>query len=106
MSFREPVTSSAAAAALPQFSQAVKYGGMMYCSGSIGIDPATDELVDGTVTDRARVALQSLKNILEAVGSSLDRVVKANIDLTSMGDFGAVNVAWDEFFTTDPKPVS
>ncbi|KAF5006312.1 hypothetical protein FDECE_7285 [Fusarium decemcellulare] len=104
MSYREPVFTPAACAPLPQFSQAVKYNGMVYCSGSIGIDPVTDELVSGTVTDRARVALQNLKAVLEAAGSSLERVVKANIFLINMKDFEAVNIAWDEFFPRDPKP--
>ncbi|CAJ0544191.1 Ff.00g034930.m01.CDS01 [Fusarium sp. VM40] len=104
MSYRQPVYTSAACAPLPQFSQAVKYNGMVYCSGSIGIDPKTDDLVPGTVTDRARMALQNLKAVLEAAGSSLDRVVKANIFLAEMKDFGDVNVAWDEFFPEDPKP--
>ncbi|RSM19629.1 hypothetical protein CDV31_001516 [Fusarium ambrosium] len=104
MSFREPVTTSAACAPLPQFSQAVKYNGMVYCSGTLGIDPTTEELVSGTVTDRARMALKNLQAVLEAAGSSMDRVVKANIFLANMKDFDAVNVAWDEFFPKDPKP--
>ncbi|KAM0425701.1 hypothetical protein ACHAPT_008948 [Fusarium lateritium] len=104
MSYREPVTTSAACAPLPQFSQAVKYNGMVYCSGTIGIDPVTDELVPGTVTDRARMALRNLQAVLEAAGSSLDRVVKANIFLANMRDFDAVNLAWDEFSPKDPKP--
>lgn len=106
MSYRQPVTTSAASAALPQFSQAVKYHGMVYCSGTLGIDPATDELVPGSITDRARVALRNLKKILEAADSNLDRVVKANIYLADMKDFAAFNVAWDEAFPQDPKPVS
>ncbi|RBR26221.1 uncharacterized protein FIESC28_01004 [Fusarium coffeatum] len=105
MSYREPVHTTAACAPLPQFSQAVKYNGTVYCSGAIGIDPATDNLIPGTVTDRARVALQNLKDVLEAAGSSLDRVVKANVFLADMKDFVAFNVAWDEFFPIDPKPV-
>ncbi|KAF4991502.1 hypothetical protein FGRMN_7776 [Fusarium graminum] len=75
MSCREPVRTTAAAVPLPQFSQAVKYNGIVYCSGSIGIDPVTDALVPGTATDRARMALQNLKAVLEAAGSSMDRVV-------------------------------
>ncbi|RSL84591.1 hypothetical protein CEP51_003811 [Fusarium floridanum] len=104
MSFREPVATSAACAPLPQFSQAVKYNGMVYCSGTLGIDPRTEELVSGTVTDRARMALKNLQAVLEAAGSGMNRVVKANIFLADMKDFDAVNVAWDEFFPKDPKP--
>ncbi|UPK95831.1 hypothetical protein LCI18_006766 [Fusarium solani-melongenae] len=94
MSYREPVVTSAACAPLPQFSQAVKFNGMVYCSGTIGIDPATDELVSGT----------NLQAVLEAAGSGMDRVVKANIFLANMKDFDAVNIAWDELFPKDPKP--
>ncbi|PNP86566.1 hypothetical protein FNYG_00268 [Fusarium nygamai] len=104
MSNLEAVYTADACAPLPQFSQAVKYNGMVYCSGSIGIDPTTDDLVAGSVTDRACMALKNLKIVLEAAGSSLDRVVKANIFLTDVNDFGAFNIAWDEFFPTEPKP--
>ncbi|RGP79418.1 endoribonuclease l-psp [Fusarium longipes] len=103
-SYREPVFTKDACAPLPQFSQAVKYNGMVYCSGAIGIDPKTNDLVSGTTTDRARVALQNLKAVLEAAGSGMERIVKANIFLTDMKNFAALNVAWDEFFPEDPKP--
>lgn len=73
MSYRTPVQTSSASEPLPQFSQAVKYNGMVYCSGTIGIDPLTDELVEGSVTDRDRVALQSLKAVLEAAWIALSR---------------------------------
>ncbi|KAF5683774.1 endoribonuclease L-PSP [Fusarium circinatum] len=106
MSKFEAVYTVDACAPLPQFSQAVKYNGMVYCSGSLGIDPATDDLVPGSVADRARMALQNLKVVLEAAGSSLDRVVKANVFLTDMKDFDAFNIAWDEFSPNEPKPVS
>ncbi|KAH6957490.1 Endoribonuclease L-PSP/chorismate mutase-like protein [Fusarium avenaceum] len=102
--FREAVYTPAAAAPLPQFSQAVKYNGMVYCSGTIGIDLETNELVSGTVTDRARMVLQNLNAVLEALGSNLERVVKANMFLIDMHDFDAFNIAWDEFFPDEPKP--
>ncbi|KAK3689877.1 putative brt1 protein [Podospora appendiculata] len=89
---------------LPQFSQAVKYNGLVYCSGNIGLDPITQNPVEGTVKDRARQALKNLSAVLEAAGSSLNRVIKVNIFLTSMADFAAVNEAYDEFITTQPKP--
>ncbi|PYH83137.1 Endoribonuclease L-PSP [Aspergillus uvarum CBS 121591] len=104
MSYREPVYTSEACAPLPQFSQAIKYNGLVYCSGTVGTDPVTDELVPGTVTNRARMALRNLQAVLEAAGSSLDRVVKANVFLTDMNDFERLNIAWDEFFPVDPKP--
>jgi 2-iminobutanoate/2-iminopropanoate deaminase len=106
MSFRTAVSTPNSPVPLPQFSQAVKYNNMIYCSGNIGLDPKTNQLVSGTVTDRTRQALCNLSAILEAGGSSLDRVVKANIFLTTMDNFAAMNAAWDEFFTENPKHVS
>ena len=101
----EGVSTKKAPAPLPQFSQAVKYNGMVYCSGSIGLDPSSWKSVEGTVKDRTRQALQNLSAVLDEAGSSLRNVVKMNIFLTTMDDFAAMNEAYDEFFTWDPKPV-
>ncbi|KAK2776348.1 hypothetical protein FQN53_002706, partial [Emmonsiellopsis sp. PD_33] len=90
---------------LPQYSQAVNYNGMIYCSGNIGMDPKTMTLVEGSIKDRTRQALTNLRNILEAGGSSFDHVVKCNIFLTTMDNFAAMNEVWDEFSPVDPKPV-
>ncbi|KAL2209890.1 Endoribonuclease L-PSP [Sarocladium strictum] len=99
------VTTSAAPAPLPQFSQAVKYNGMVYCSGNIGAIPDTNfEMASGTIRDRTRQALKNLSAILEAAGSSLSNVVKMNIFITNMADFAEMNKGYDEFFTWDPKP--
>ncbi|KAK3319901.1 putative brt1 protein [Cercophora scortea] len=100
----EGVFADKAPKPLPQFSQAVKYNGLVYCSGNIGLDPITQTLVEGTITDRARQALKNLSAILEEAGSSLNKIIKVNIFLTSMADFAAVNEAYDEVITTQPKP--
>ncbi|KAK0749904.1 Endoribonuclease L-PSP/chorismate mutase-like protein [Schizothecium vesticola] len=89
---------------LPQFSQAVKHNGMVYCSGNIGIAPSTAKLVGGTVKDRTRQALRNLSAILEAAGSSLQNVVKMNVYLTTMENFAMMNEAYDEFFEWETKP--
>ncbi|KAH8431460.1 uncharacterized protein LDX57_009122 [Aspergillus melleus] len=102
MAYRTPVYTTAAALPLPQYSQAVKYNGLAYCSGSLGIDPKTDELVLGTVTDRTRMALRNLEAILLAAGSGMDRVIKAIVFFFDMGDFNAMNEAWDHFFPRRP----
>jgi 2-iminobutanoate/2-iminopropanoate deaminase len=112
---------------LPQFSQAVKYNDMVYCSGNIGLDPETWKLVDGSIKDRTvrqatvleavrakmlihlrvhqRQALKNLSAVLEEAGSSLKNVVKVNIFITNMDNFATMNEGWDEFFTWEPKPV-
>ncbi|OAQ60362.1 endoribonuclease l-PSP domain-containing protein [Pochonia chlamydosporia 170] len=88
---------------LPQFSQAVVHNGMIYCSGNIGALPNTNfVLVQGTVKDR-RQALKNLSAVLEAGGSKLENVVKMNIYITTMKDFGLMNEAYDEFFTWPSK---
>lgn len=102
---KSTISTASAPPPLPQFSQATVYNGLIFCSGAIGLDPETKEMVPGTVKDRARRALLNLKAILEAGGSSLDNVLKVNIYLTDMFDFGLFNEAWDEVFTMKDKPV-
>ncbi|KAH8156008.1 hypothetical protein CIB48_g12241, partial [Xylaria polymorpha] len=102
---KEAVSTQNSPAPLPQFSQAVKYNGMVYCSGSIGIDVATKELVKGGVQPETRVAIKNLSAVLEAAGSNLDSIVKVNVFLTTMDDFAPMNQVYDEFFgSINPKP--
>ncbi|KAH6980730.1 Endoribonuclease L-PSP/chorismate mutase-like protein [Ilyonectria sp. MPI-CAGE-AT-0026] len=101
----EAVRTDLAPAPLPQFSQAVKFNGMVYCSGTIPTIPGTNfQLVEGTIKDRARQIFNSISAILEASGSSLRNVVKMNIFIIAFSDFALLNEAYDEFFTWDPKP--
>ncbi|EXK27163.1 endoribonuclease L-PSP [Fusarium oxysporum f. sp. melonis 26406] len=103
----QAVKTASAPAPLPQFSQAIKYNGMVYCSGGIGILPGeTFVLVEGTVKDRARQIFKNITAVLDAAGSSLQNLVKMNIYLTDMANFTLVNEAYDEFFTWKLKPVS
>ncbi|KAK8096009.1 hypothetical protein PG999_014031 [Apiospora kogelbergensis] len=104
MSPTEKVSTDKAPKPLPQFSQAVKYNGMVYCSGSIGFDPATFTLVEGGVKNETRRALQNLAAVLEAAGSSFENVLKVNIFLTTMENFAAMNEVYDEFFQQNVKP--
>ncbi|KAI1757632.1 L-psp endoribonuclease family protein [Xylaria castorea] len=102
---KEAVSTQNSPAPLPQFSQAIKYNGMVYCSGSIGRDPVTKELAKGGVQPETRAAIKNLSAVLEAAGSSLDNIVKVNVFLTTMDDFAAMNQVYDEFFgSIDPKP--
>ncbi|KKY30953.1 putative endoribonuclease l-psp [Diaporthe ampelina] len=104
MSKIESVLTDKAPKPLPQFSQAIKYNGLVYCSGNIGLDPATFVAVEGTVKDRTRQALKNLEAVLEASGSSKRNVLKVNIFITTMDDFATMNEAYDEFFSFEPKP--
>ncbi|KAI0404728.1 L-psp endoribonuclease family protein [Xylaria palmicola] len=102
---KEAVSTRNSPAPLPQFSQAIKYNGMVYCSGSIGVDPATKELAKGGVQPETRAAIKNLSVVLEAADSSLSNIVKVNVFLTTMDDFVPMNQVYDEFFgAVDPKP--
>lgn len=84
-------STDAAPAAIGPYAQAVAAGGVVYCSGQIGLDPATGELVAGGVEAEAERVLANLAGVLAAAGTDFSRVTKATIYLTDMADFGAVN---------------
>ncbi|MDA8425713.1 MAG: RidA family protein [Treponema sp.] len=92
------VTSAEAPKALGPYSQAVSIGDLVFCSGQLGLDPASGELVAG-VAAQAERAMRNLAAVLGAAGSGLDRVVKTTIFLASMGDFAAVNEVYGSFFS-------
>ncbi|KAI1956231.1 hypothetical protein LOZ58_006495 [Ophidiomyces ophidiicola] len=101
---KQAILTDKAMAPLPVFSQAVVHGGMIYCSGSIGIDPSTREIVPGPVGQRTAQALRNLAAVLQAGGSDLKNVVKVNVFLTSMTDFADMNQAYESFFSDGVKP--
>jgi 2-iminobutanoate/2-iminopropanoate deaminase len=100
MTSRQAVSSSSAPAAIGPYSQAIVAGGTVYCSGQVGMDPATGELADGLEAQAER-ALRNLSAVLDAAGVTLADVVKTTIFLTDMGDFAAVNAI---YATAMPEP--
>jgi 2-iminobutanoate/2-iminopropanoate deaminase len=99
---RSTIVTSHAPAALGPYSQAIKAGGLLFCSGQLGLDPRSMNLVEGGVEAEARQAMANLQAVLEAGGSSFDRVVKTVIFLANMSDFAAVNAIYGQAFTGDP----
>ncbi|OAG35495.1 hypothetical protein AYO21_10303 [Fonsecaea monophora] len=85
------------------FSQATIHNGTIFVSGNIGIVPSTMKIVEGSVADRTKQALENIQAILEEAGSSLEQILKMNIYLTSMEDYAAMNEAFAKFIP-DPKP--
>ena len=81
------------------YNQAVRVGEMIYVAGQIPIDPATNQVVEDGIEAQTRRVLENLGAILEAAGSSLDRVVKTTIFLLDVGEFAAVNAVYAEYFT-------
>ena len=99
----EIVATGSAPAAIGPYSQAVKAGGMLYCSGQIALDPATMQMVGATAAEQAERVLQNLEAVLKAGGSSFDKVVRTTIYLVSMADFAAVNEVMASFLQ-EPYP--
>ncbi len=93
-----------APAALGPYSQAIVTGNMVYTAGQTPIDPATGKLIDGTIEEQTHRVLQNIKSVLEAAGSSLAKVVKTTVFLTSMSDFAAMNGIYSQYFNTDAPP--
>lgn len=95
------ISTPKAPAAIGPYSQAVLVNGMFFTSGVIPIDPETNTLVEGDVTVQARQAIGNLKNLIEASGSSMDKVVKTTVFIKDMNDFGKINDIYKDFFTSD-----
>ena len=102
MDQRQVIHTDAAPAAIGPYSQAVKAGGLVFCSGQIALDPTTKELIKGDVARETRQVMKNLTAVLEAAGTSLDRVLKTTIFLTDLGDFAVVNEAYGSFFGDAP----
>src|SRR5262245_5702517 len=83
-------------------SQAIKAGEWVFASGQLGLDVATGKLVLGGIAAETRQVCENLKAVLEAAGSSLDRVVKVTIYMVDLGELMAMNAVFSEYFPVDP----
>ena len=96
------VVTTAHAPRNPNYSQAVKAGGLVFVSGQASVDPDTGEVVGGTIQEQTRRALTNVSSILEAAGSSLQKVVSATFILADPDDFSGMNEEWQAWFPSDP----
>ena len=96
---KQIIATDKAPAAIGPYSQAVKTGNLIFTSGMIPIDPATNTLVEGGIEVQATRAIENLKALLEAAGSGLDKVVKTVVFIKDMNDFAKVNEIYATFFT-------
>jgi 2-iminobutanoate/2-iminopropanoate deaminase len=94
----ESVSTDKAPGAIGPYSQAIKAGGLVFCSGQIPIDPATGEFVSNDVTEQTEQVLKNLSAVLEAAGTSLGGVVKTTVFLADMSDFAAMNEVYGKYF--------
>jgi 2-iminobutanoate/2-iminopropanoate deaminase len=99
---RERVQTDRAPAAIGPYSQAIRAGGFVFASGQIPTDPATGQFVKGGIAEQTEQVLKNLGAVLEAAGSSLDKVVKTTVFLADMKEFAQMNEVYAKFFTTAP----
>jgi len=88
--------------AIGPYSQAIRANGFLFLSGQVSLDPATQQLIPGDIAAQTARVLENLKGILEAAGSSLDRVVKTTVYLQDMNDFTAMNEVYARYFPSAP----
>ncbi|MBV9215662.1 MAG: RidA family protein [Acidobacteria bacterium] len=100
---KETVTTDKAPGAIGPYSQAVKAGGMVFCSGQIPIDPSTGEFVSDGIGEQTEQVLKNLVEVLNAAGTSLGNVVKTTVFLADMSDFAEMNEVYGRFFSEN-KP--
>jgi 2-iminobutanoate/2-iminopropanoate deaminase len=102
MTERTVIVSAGAPAAIGPYSQAIRAGGFVFVSGQIPLNPETGQVVAGGIAAQAERVLDSLRAILEAAGSGLDRVVKTTVFLTDLGNFTEVNGVYARYFPQAP----
>ncbi|BCS53593.1 RidA family protein [Geobacter sp. SVR] len=99
----EVISTDKAPAAIGPYSQAIKTGNLLFCSGQIPLDPATGDMVPGDVKAQAKQVMENIEALLAAAGAGFDNIVKTTIFLVDMADFAAVNEVYGSRFQ-DYKP--
>ena len=95
------IATGNAPAAIGPYSQGVRAGNLIFTAGQVGLDPATQQVVEGGITEQTVRVFENLKNILEAGGSSLARAVKATVYLKNFNDFAAMNAVYGKYMAAD-----
>ena len=96
------ISTTNAPAAVGPYSQAVKAGPFLFCSGQICLDPSTGQFVEGGVTEQAEQVMKNVKAVLEAAGYTLADVIKTTVFATDMKNFSTVNEVYSASFEKDP----
>jgi 2-iminobutanoate/2-iminopropanoate deaminase len=99
---REVIASKDAPQAIGPYSQAVRAAGLVFTSGQIAIDPTTQQVVPGDVTPQTDRVFKNIVAILQAAGTSLDKVVRTTVFLKNMSDFAAMNEVYGRYFAANP----
>ena len=104
MALRTSVSTDHAPAAIGAYSQAIRTGSLLFCSGQVALDPSTGELVKEDVEGQTRRSLENLSAVCAAAGASLAEAVRCTVYLADMDDFARMNEAYRAFFDQDDPP--
>jgi 2-iminobutanoate/2-iminopropanoate deaminase len=99
---KDSIQTDQAPRAIGPYSQAIKAGGFLFASGQIPIDPETGQFVAGGIAEQTEQVLKNLSAVLQAAGSSLERVVKTTVFLADMDEFAPMNEIYGKFFAEQP----
>ncbi len=99
---KELIKTDKAPAAIGPYSQAAKVGNLLFVSGQLPLDPATMEFAGDDIASQTEQSLKNLVAIVEAAGSSIEKIAKVNIFLADIKEFAAMNEVYAKFFTSNP----
>jgi 2-iminobutanoate/2-iminopropanoate deaminase len=99
---KEVIATDRGPKAIGPYSQAIRTNGFVFVSGQIAFDPRTQQLIEGDVRAQTERVLENLKGIVEAAGSSLEKVVKTTVFLADMNEFAAMNEVYTRYLTAQP----
>jgi 2-iminobutanoate/2-iminopropanoate deaminase len=94
----ESIMTDKAPAAIGPYSQAIRAGGLLFCSGQIPLDPVSGDMISGSIEEETGRVMENLQSVLEAGSASFEQVVKTTLYLTDMADFPAVNQVYGGYF--------
>lgn len=99
---RDIIATDQAPKAIGPYSQAIKAAGLIFTSGQIAIDPASQQVVAGDVAAQTDRVLRNLAAVLKASGSGMEKVLRCTVFLKNMGDFAAMNEVYGRYFSQNP----
>ena len=99
---RKVISTQKAPKAIGPYSQAIKANGLIFVSGQVAIDPATQQVIEGDLAVQTERVMKNLSAILAAAGSRMDQVLRSTVFLKSMDDFAAMNAVYGKYFGSAP----
>ncbi len=100
---RELVTAAGAAKAIGPYSPALKVGNLLFLSGSIPLDPASGQLVEGGIKEQTTRVMENIKALLAAAGADFNKIARTTVFMVDLGEFAAMNEIYSSYFTA-PYP--